>query len=89
MEISTKRDGKVTRTEFYEGGVISRAQEDTKGSGRVDKWETYRSGSLAIVAFDDQQRGAPTRRLVYGLDGTVRAEVDPNGTGSFVAAPAK
>ena len=89
MEISTKRDGKVTRTESYEGGVISRAEEDTKGTGRIDKWETYRSGALAIVAFDDQQLGKPTHRLVYGLDGTVRAEVDPKGTGNFSLAPSK
>ena len=89
MEISTKRDGKVTRTEYYEGGVIARAEEDTKATGRIDKWETYRSGALAIVAFDEQQRGTPTRRLVYGLDGTVRAEVDPKGTGNFVSAPTK
>jgi hypothetical protein len=69
--------------------VIARAEEDTKASGRIDKWETYSDGALTIVAFDDQQRGTPTRRLVYGSDGRVRAEVDPNGTGSFVLAPSK
>jgi hypothetical protein len=89
MEISTNRDGKVTRTEYYEGGVISRIEEDATGAGRVNKWETYRNGSLWIVAFDDQQRGTPTRRLVYMPDGSVRAEVDADGTGNFVRAPAK
>ena len=89
MEISTKRDGKVTRTEYYQGGVISRAEEDTKGAGRIDKWETYSDGALKIVAFDDQQRGTPTRRLVYASDGSVRVEVDPKGAGNFVPAPKK
>ena len=42
MEISTNRDGKVNRTEFYQAGVLSRVEEDTKGTGRIDKWETYR-----------------------------------------------
>jgi hypothetical protein len=89
MEISTERDGKVTRTEYYQGGVISRAEEDTKGAGRIDKWETYGDGALKIVAFDDLQRGAPTRRLIYAPDGSVRVEVDPKGIGSFVAAHTK
>jgi hypothetical protein len=89
MEISTNRDGKVTRTEYYDGGVISRVEEDTKGTGRIDKWETYRNGALSMVAFDDQQRGTPTRRLVYLGNGTVLAEVDPKGDGNFVRAPAK
>jgi hypothetical protein len=88
MEISTKRDDKVTRIEHYQAGILSRVEEDTQGSGRIDKWETYRDGALAIVAFDDQRRGTPTRRLVYMADGQVRAEVDPQGTGNFVPAPA-
>jgi hypothetical protein len=89
MEVSTRRDGKVTRVEYYDAGVISRVEEDTKGTGRIDKWETYRNGALATVAFDELQRGTPTRRLVYTADGKVRAEVDPQGTGNFVVAPAR
>jgi hypothetical protein len=88
-EISTKRDGKVTRVEYYEAGALVRVEEDTQASGRIDKWETYRNGSLSAVAFDDQRLGKPTRRLVYGADGQVRAEVDPQGSGTWTAAPAK
>ena len=37
VEISTKRDGKVDRTEFYSAGEFTRAEEDTDGDGRIDK----------------------------------------------------
>jgi hypothetical protein len=89
MEISTKRDGKVTRIEYYEAGVLTRAEEDTQGTGHIDKWETYRDGAIAMVAFDELHRGTPNRRLVYMSNGQVRVEVDPRGTGHFVPAPAK
>lgn len=89
MDISTRRDGQVTRREFFEAGALVRAEEDTQGTGRIDKWETYRDGGLATVAFDDQHRGVPTRRLVYLPGGQVRVEVDPQATGNFVLAPAK
>ena len=38
------------------------------------------------VAFDTLHRGTPDRRFVYGVDGSARFEVDPDGTGQFVAA---
>src|SRR5688572_24142929 len=41
IEVSTKRDGKTNRTEFYENGAMTRAEEDTDADGRVDKWERY------------------------------------------------
>ena len=71
MELSTKRDGRVTRTEFYEDGALAGAQEDTDGNGAVDKWETYANGVLSSVAFDTEGTGHPTRRLVYGANGQV------------------
>ena len=71
VELSTKRDGRVTRTEFYEGGVLARAQEDTDGNGTVDKWETYANGVVSSVAFDTEGTGHPTRRLAYGANGQV------------------
>ena len=71
VELSTKRDGRVTRTEFYEGGVLARAQEDTDGNGAVDKWETYANGVVSSVAFDTEGTGHPTRRLAYGANGQV------------------
>lgn len=89
LELSTKRDGKVNRTEDYENGKLVRAEEDTNGDNQPDKWETYEGTRLASVAFDTKHQGSADRRLVYGLDGTVRLEVAPNGDGRFVpAAPA-
>ena len=77
----------IVRTEFYENGVLARAEEDTNADAKIDKWETYRDGSLAIVAFDTTGRGTPDRRLVYGPGGSVKVEVDPDGTGAFKPAP--
>jgi hypothetical protein len=83
IEISTKRDGKITRTEHYEKDVPVRAEEDTHGAGRIDKWETFDNGRLASVAFDTTRRGSPDRRLIYAANGTVRVEVDPSGDGHW------
>jgi hypothetical protein len=78
IEISTKRDGKVSRTEFYEKGVLVRTEEDTDGNGAIDKWGTYSDGILTSVAFDTEGVGRPTRRLVYGKDGSLtRVERSP------------
>jgi hypothetical protein len=85
VDVSTRRDGKVDRIEFYERDALVRAEEDSDADGKPDKWETYDTGRLAVVAFDTLHRGTPDRRFVYGVDGTARFEVDPNGTGQFVA----
>src|SRR5262249_46591093 len=39
-------DGKITRWEYFDHGVISRIEEDTDGDGKVDKWESYDHGAL-------------------------------------------
>lgn len=83
IEISTKRNHKVDRIEHYEKGVLVRAEEDADGDGHIDKWETYDAERLASVAFDTTHRGTPDRRLIYGVDGSARMEVDPQGTGTF------
>lgn len=88
LEVSTRRDGRFDRVEFFEAEQLTRAEEDTDGNGVVDKWETYqrnpRGGPgeppvvLASVAFDDDGRGRPSRRLVYTADGQVaRVERHP------------
>lgn len=69
IEISTRPDGRVSRTQFYEDGVLVRAHEDTDGDGRIDKWETYRGGVLRDAAFDPEGIGRPTQRLTYDWDG--------------------
>ena len=85
IEISTRRNGKVGRIEHYEKNVVVRAEEDSDGDGRIDKWETFDGDHLSAVAFDTQHRGVPDRRLVYGPGGTARIEVDLKGVGHFVA----
>jgi hypothetical protein len=66
----------IDRIEYYEHGALMRAEEDTDHDGTIDKWETYDGERLAAVAFDEQHRGAPTRKLLYAADGSVRIEVD-------------
>jgi hypothetical protein len=85
IDVSTKHDGKVNRVEHYLKNVLVAAEEDGDGDGKMDKWETYDGDRLASVAFDTTHRGTPDRRLIYGANGAARLEVDPNGTGQFVA----
>jgi len=80
IAISTRKDGRISRTERYQGEVPTTAEEDTDGDGVIDKWETYEAGRLAFVAFDPTHSGRPTRRLAYSTDGTVTVEVDTRGT---------
>ncbi len=75
---------RIARTEYYEHGALVRAEEDTDGDGVVDKWETYDGDRLAVVAFDEAHRGRPSRRMVYAADGSVRIELDPDGSGHFI-----
>ena len=84
IERAVRFDGRVSRWEHFEDGVLVRVEEDTDGNGQVDKWETYTAGALTLLALDTKGRGKPDRRLVYGPDGTFdRLEADPNGTGTF------
>lgn len=89
IEVSTRRDGKGNRTEYYEKNMLIRAEEDSDGDGKIDKWESYDGTRLAAVAFDTAHRGTPDRRLLYGADGTARLEVDRRGDGHFVAVNQK
>jgi hypothetical protein len=74
IEISTRRNGRVTRTEFYERNVMVRAEEDTDADGKLDKWETFDNGRLASVAVDTTRRGIPNRRVIHMPDGTAKLE---------------
>ena len=86
IDVSTRHDGKVNRVEHYVKDVLVAAEEDGDGDGKMDKWETYEGDHLASIAFDTIHRGSPDRRLIYGPNGSARLEVDPAGTGRFVAA---
>jgi hypothetical protein len=88
IELSTGRDGRFNRVEFYEAGLLVRGEEDTNGDGRPDKWETYAANAgaatneppfaITSVAFDDSGSGFPQRRVIYGRGGrVVRTETYP------------
>ena len=86
IERATRHDGQVSRREFFEGGSMTRVEEDVDGNGATDKWETYAAGSLVTLALDTHGRGTPDRRLVYRPDGSLaRIETDPTGSGEFRA----
>ena len=70
LELATHPGGTVDRIEHYGEGAIVRAEEDTTGDGRIDKWEVYDGSRLASVAFDTAERGYPDHRLVYSADGS-------------------
>jgi hypothetical protein len=86
IELSTGRDGRFNRVEWYEAGVLVRSEEDTNSDGRPDKWETYRPNvgagpneppyTIASVAFDDSGTGVPRRRVVFEPDGRSRVETN-------------
>lgn len=94
IEVSTARDDRFNRVEFYEADVLVRSEEDTNADGRADKWETFApvekpapglpGYTITTSAFDETGAGRPTRRLVFGPGGTIaRVEVDPDGDGVF------
>jgi hypothetical protein len=84
IERATRRDGVVSRWEYFEKGMLVRVEEDKNGDGRIDKWETYNDGSLATLAIDTAHRGKADRRLIYRPNGTLeRIEIDPAGSGTF------
>lgn len=73
IEIAVAPSERVTRTEFFDRGVLVRAEEDTDADGHVDKWEAYEQGRLVRLAFSATP-GAPANALVYVADGSVRLE---------------
>jgi hypothetical protein len=85
IELSTGRDGRFNRVEWYHAGVLTRSEEDTDGDDRPDKWATYRPNAgagpneppytIASVAFDDSGDGVPRRRVVYDANGRSRVEI--------------
>ena len=96
IRISTRRDGRYDRTEYYENNVLVLGADDTNGDGRADKWDTYRPDpdaapnmppyAITSTAFDDSGRGRPERRFIYGPWGSIaRVELDPDGDGVFAA----
>lgn len=88
IDRATRHDGKVSRREYFNNGVLTAVEEDTDGDGKIDKWETYSGGTLATMSIDTKGRGTPDRRLIYQPDGTLsRIEIDPNATGAWRPLP--
>lgn len=85
VDVSTARDRRPDRREFYRDDELVRVEEDVNGDGRLDKWEAYVDGELRTVAFDTTYRaGRPDRRAVYDAGGRFsHIEVD-RGDGTFV-----
>jgi len=65
VQISTRRDGTPNRTEFYRDRDLVRAEEDTDGDGRTDRWETYANGALVTLSLDLTKSGKPTTTIDY------------------------
>lgn len=94
VEISSTGDEhKIDRWEYYDAslarpngdaiGALVRAEEDTNGDGRPDKWETYEDGAIRTVTFDENHDGIPDRRLTYADGRLVLIESAPDASGRF------
>jgi hypothetical protein len=85
IDHSRHRDRQIDLREFYRGGVLIRAEEDTNADGSADKWDRYENGILREVAFDTTLKGGrPDRRLRYDAQGRfIAAEGDADGDGTF------
>ena len=59
IEVSTRRDDKIDRWEFYEKGQLARVEEDKDRDGRVDRWSTYEGGILMSTTLDADKDGRP------------------------------
>jgi hypothetical protein len=88
---SAGRDRVRDRHAFYRGQTLLRVEEDTNGDGLIDKWDRYESAVLREVGFDVSfSRGRPDRRALYDAQGRfIAIEIDPDGDGRFVSAPAE
>jgi hypothetical protein len=92
VEISSSGDEhKIDRWEYYDPskatadgqGALVRAEEDTNGDGKPDKWEGYEAGALVTVAFDEDHDGTPDRRFTYRGGALVLIESQPQPSGQF------
>lgn len=95
VDRSRGRDRHVDRREYFRSEVLTRAEEDSNGDGRIDRWDRYDGGVLREAAFDTAFAFArPDRRLLYDAQGKfVAVEEDVERDGTFVrltgaAAPA-
>ena len=93
VEISSKADDtRIDRWEYYdvEGparpdgfGRLLRAEEDSNGDGKPDRWETYEDQELRTVEFDENGDGIRDRRLTYKDSQVVLVETEPDASGHY------
>lgn len=85
IDRSRGRDRYADRREFYNGETLVRAEEDTNGDGRIDRWDRYQAGVLREAAFDTSfAAGRPDRRVLYDAAGKyVAVEGDRERDGTF------
>lgn len=85
VDQSLLRDRVVDRREFFKDALLLRAEADTNGDGRVDRWEQFDGGNLLQAALDTTFRLArPNRRLAYDREGRFRhLEIDLDGDGNW------
>jgi hypothetical protein len=86
VDRSRDRDRHIDRREFFRGDAMTRAEEDSNGDGRIDRWDRYEDGVLREAAFDLAfQTGRPDRRVIYDAQGQfVAVEEDGERDGTFV-----
>lgn len=86
VDRSRGRDRHVDRREFFRGDALTRAEEDTNGDGRIDRWDRYEGQVLREAAFDTSLvAGRADRRLLYDPKGRfVAVEADARGDGTFM-----
>ena len=74
----------VVRREFYRGTKLVKAEEDTLGTGIMDRFENFNdAGDLVSVELDETADGKPDRKLTYGATGIVLIEWEPDGKGGY------
>jgi hypothetical protein len=84
IEMSSRGDpARPDRREYYEAGVLARAEEDGNADGAADKWETYDKGAVKTASFDEDADGRADRRLTYEDGELVLIETEPDGRGGF------
>jgi hypothetical protein len=82
---STADEKRIDRREYYERGLVLRAEIDADVDGRPEQWETYESGALKTAAIDENGDGRPDRRLTYAGGALVLIESEPDPSGVFHA----
>lgn len=85
VDVSTLRDRRIDRHEYFVKDALVRAESDTNGDGRIDRWDRYEGAVLREAQFDTSFAAARAdRRLLYDPQGRyVATEADDDRDGRF------